>query len=63
MPCGAAVFDEHPVGAIAALLVVATVVYVALSSVLVGRVDVVETGGFAVVFTVAYTAFTYYAER
>jgi len=52
--------EERPVGALALAVVVAAFGYVAATLLLFGRVNLLETAVFAVVFTVVYWSFLRY---
>ncbi len=56
------IIQQRPRLAVGVILVVGAGAYAAISLVVDGSVDTVETGLFAVVFAVVYVAFAIYAE-
>ena len=60
MACTRELLEEQPIGTLLLAVVVAAVGYAAITLAIDGRVNLLETAIFAVVFTVVYVAFTRY---
>jgi hypothetical protein len=57
------VIEEHTALALGLIVAVGAGAYAAVSLLMRGRVDTVETGVFAVAFAVVYVTFAFYSER